>query len=387
MQLIPVNDTNTTKEFLKVPILINRGNPNWVRPIDDDINKIFDPKRNKLFRHGEAARWILKNDSGNLIGRVAAFLDKKKAFGEDQPTGGMGFFDCINDQTAANTLFDVCKNWLAERQMEAMDGPINFGERNEWWGLLVEGFNMPTYNMNYNPKYYEQLFENYGFQLYFNQYVYNYHVSDPIPEKYRDRAERIARNPQYTFKHLNKKYIDKYTEDFRNIYNEAWSKFYNVPPMEVHQSKALMKVIKPILEEELMWFGYYDKKPVAFFLMLPDINPIINHLNGKLDLIGKLKFVYYRWSGKTRRMIGVLFGVTPDHQAKGVEGAIVMASAKVIQPMKKYDELEMNWIGDFNPKMIHLVDTVGGKLVRRYITYRKLFDASKPFNRHPIMNK
>jgi hypothetical protein len=155
--------------------------------------------------------------------------------------------------------------------------------------------------------------------------------------------------------------------------------------MEVHQSKALMKVIKPILEEELMWFGYYDKKPVAFFLMLPDINPIIKHLNGKLDLVGKLKFVYYRWRGETRRMIGVLFGVTPDHQAKGVEGAIVMASAKVIQPMNKYDELEMNWIGDFNPKMIHLVNSVGGKQVRRYITYRKLFDSSKPFKRHPTI--
>jgi hypothetical protein len=155
--------------------------------------------------------------------------------------------------------------------------------------------------------------------------------------------------------------------------------------MEEHQAKALMKVIKPILEEELMWFGYYDKKPVAFFLMLPDINPIIKRLNGKLDLVGKLKFVYYRWRGVTRRMIGVLFGVTPDHQGRGVEGAIVIASARVIQPMNKYDDLEMNWIGDFNPKMIHVVDSVGGKLVRRYITYRKLFDSSKPFKRHPMI--
>ena len=84
-------------------------------------------------------------------------------------TGGIGFFDCIDDQETANFIFDFCKNWLMERGMEAMDGPINFGERDKFWGLLIEGFHEPLYGMNFHAPYYQKLFENYGFQIYFNQ--------------------------------------------------------------------------------------------------------------------------------------------------------------------------------------------------------------------------
>ncbi|MDP4588198.1 MAG: hypothetical protein NWS86_08455, partial [Flavobacteriales bacterium] len=83
----------------------------------------------------------------------------------EQPTGGMGFFDCIDNQEAANLLFETCKKWLNEQGAEAMDGPINFGEKDRFWGLLVENFtDLSSYALNYNPDYYVRLFENYGFQ-------------------------------------------------------------------------------------------------------------------------------------------------------------------------------------------------------------------------------
>src|SRR6266498_4907351 len=108
MQLIEVTDKKTTKEFIEVNVVINKNDPNYIRPLDKDIHEVFDPKKNKAFRYGEATRWILKTIEGRLIGRIAAFINKKyKNKGDDVPIGGIGFFDSVNDQNAADMLFDV----------------------------------------------------------------------------------------------------------------------------------------------------------------------------------------------------------------------------------------------------------------------------------------
>ena len=110
----------------------------------------------------------------------------------------MGFFECINDKQAAHQLFDACKTWLQQHGMEAMDGPINFGDREQWWGLLVDGFTPPNYAMPYNSLYYKELFESYGFQNYFNQYTYRRDFSrDGIKPEILEKANRVFQNPDY----------------------------------------------------------------------------------------------------------------------------------------------------------------------------------------------
>src|SRR5436189_3919338 len=129
MQLLPVTDKITAQQFLQVAVELHKNEPNWIRPLDKDINEVFDKEKNKAFRFGETIRWILKDDEGKLIGRIAAFINSKyKNKGDDVPVGGIGFFECINDQDAADLLFDNAKHWLIQHGMEAMDGPINFGE-------------------------------------------------------------------------------------------------------------------------------------------------------------------------------------------------------------------------------------------------------------------
>src|SRR6476646_7511897 len=174
MQIIEVNNASTAKDFMKVNVLMNKHNPNYIRPLDHEIDDVFDASKNKHLRHGEIKRWILKNENEELLGRVAAFTNSKYVNkGTEFPTGGVGFFDCINDQSAANKLFDTAKEWLQSKGMEAMDGPINLGDRDKWWGLLVEGFDIePIYGMSFNPDYYEKLFFGYGFENYYNQYYY-----------------------------------------------------------------------------------------------------------------------------------------------------------------------------------------------------------------------
>ena len=128
------------KEFLVLPVALYKDDKNWVRPLDSDITKVFDKDKNPFFKHGECTRWLLRDESGKCVGRVASFIDEDTCRLDSYTVGGMGFFECINDQEAAFMLFDRCRAWLEERGMEAMEGPENFGERNEWWGLLVDGF-------------------------------------------------------------------------------------------------------------------------------------------------------------------------------------------------------------------------------------------------------
>jgi hypothetical protein len=110
-------------------------------------------------------------------------------------------------------------------------------------------------------------------------------------------------------------------------------------------------------------------------------------VHGKLDWIGKLKFLWHTFRKTNRKAFGILFGIVPKHQGKGVDGAMVMNAREVLQEKyDRYDEYEMNWIGDFNPRMINVVEQVGGHVAKRHATYRKLFDESKPFKRSTILH-
>jgi hypothetical protein len=377
------------REFLLFPLTLYKNLPQWIRPLDKDVENVFNPEKNKTFRHGECIRWILTNDQGVTIGRVAAFIDQKTLTkGNDQPTGGIGFFECINNRQAAFALFDQCKNWIESKGAQAMDGPINFGSRDRWWGLLIDGFERePNYQCNYNPPYYKDFFETYGFKEYFKQLTFARKIIDPLSPKLAYKADLIAKDPDYEFRHLRKDEIGKLGEYLRTVYNGAWANRAENPEINSQQAALIVKQMKPILDEKLLYFGFYKGKPISFFLSLPEINQIFKHVNGKLDWLGKVKFVWYQFRKINTKAFGILFGVVPEHQGKGADGAMILAARKVLQDeYKRYDEYEMNWIGDFNPKMITVVEQVGGFVSKTHITYRKLFDESKPFRRHPILN-
>lgn len=385
LSIIEVTTRETAEKFLRLPFSIYKGDPAFIAPLQQDIEKVFDPAKNKYFEHGECTRWILEED-GKGIGRIAAFINHRTANIEDQPTGGCGFFECTDNQQAANLLFDTAKNYLQQRGMQAMDGPVNFGERNAWWGLLVEGFTPATYQMNYNPPYYRQLFEAYGFRDYFQQYSYSIDINAPRPERYKAIIDRLRKTGDYTFRHIEKNKLNKYAEDFRIIFNKTWKFLPNFKEMSEEQAQKLIAGFKPVLVDYLAWFAYYKGEPVALFLMLPELNGWFKHVNGNLNLWGKLKFLWLKtFDTSNRKVFGIVFGVVPEHQKKGLEGAIVMAADDVVRPKKRWDEIELVWIGDFNTRMIRTCEILGAKLAKRHITYRKLFDETKEFKRHPVI--
>jgi GNAT superfamily N-acetyltransferase len=382
--LIEVTDRKTKKDFHELPVRLKRDDDNWIRPLNNDIEKIFDPDQNKSFRKGNAIRWLLKNKSNKVIGRIAAFYDTTSAKKNDQPTGGVGFFECINDEDAANCLFDAAREWLKSNGMEAMDGPINFGDRDHFWGCLSEGFYPPLYNMPYNQPYYNELFTNYGFKNYFNQYTY--HI--PMTPEYLDpviveNGNRLLNNPSYEFRAIGLKNREKYAEDFVTIFNEAWAKFPGVKPMRKQQASLMFKKMKPLVDPRAIYYAYHEGRPIGFFFMIPDLYQSYKKFNGKFHLVNKLRLLYDLKVAKSfTSLVGLIFGVVPDYQKKGIPNGIIMKFAEqVVKPDFRYTDLEMNWIGDFNPSMMKLAEQIGAKIRKTHITYRYLFDRTKEFKR------
>jgi hypothetical protein len=373
MVITEVKDKPTKKAFLDVARLIYKDDENWVCPLDNDIDAVFDPKKNNFHEFGKCTRWILRDDTGKLIGRVAAFVNSKKAFNYEQPTGGMGFFECINDKNTAFLLFNTAKNWLKENGMQAMDGPINFGENDTFWGLLTEGFTPPSYGMNYNPAYYKAFFDEYGFKTSYEQITNHLLVHKPFPERFYKIAKWVTQKPGYEFKHLDAKNIEKFAADFIEIYNDAWAGFENFVPITYSTILESFQKMKPIMDENMIGFAYVNGEPASFNIILPDANQMIKPLKGKLNLIGKLKFLYRKWKG-VNRMRAIVMGTKQKFQNHGLESALFIKLGEYVLPLNQYEILELSWVGDFNEKMVALHAAMGATFANRHLTMRYIFD-------------
>lgn len=383
-----VTDKRQKREFLDLAKRIYKGNRHWVCPLDNDIEARFDPTKNEMFSEGEACRWLARNEQGEVVGRIAAFYNRNYAFHDDQPTGGCGFFESIDSQVVADLLFDTAKHWLQERGMEAMDGPVNFGDRDQWWGLLVEGFELqPLYANNYNPTYYKSLFEKYGFQNYFNQHTYSRNIKVGVfNQSVYDRVKRLEETPGYRIEHISLKDMEQVTDDFRMIYNKAWALFTGVKPIDQAHAHKILKTIRPIIDPKLIYFAYFNDEPVGFFINIPDLNRIIGRFNGKMNWFNKLRLIYLlKVARKADRIFGLIFGVAPEFHGKGIESGMMYAFEKVVARGEiDYKTLELAWIGDFNPVMMRVAESyVCATKYKMHTTYRYLFDRTKEFKRCP----
>jgi hypothetical protein len=387
MEVIKVSGKKTVKDFHKVPEILYRNDANFIPALHLMVESTFNPEKNPKFKDGDACRWILK-EGNSLIGRIAAFYDEGYTIGYDQPTGCFGFFECINNQQAANILFDTAKEWLVNNGMEAMDGPVNFGENFFNWGLLVDGFQPQTYGMQYHPPYYRNLFETYGFKTFYEQYSYSLDITNPdLPDRFWKIAAWVAKKPGYSYRHFTFEDQEKFIRDFIEIHRMAWSGHSNYKPAEYDQLKELIDQAKFILEEEFIWYVYHNDEPIAFYMMIPDLNQILQKMSsGKLNLMNILKLYYYKRKRTISRCRVIVLGVVPKFQRLGIESGIFYQLKKVMLRKPWYKDMEMSWIGDFNPKMIALFEPFGATKTLTHLTMRFLFDPDREFKRAAIID-
>ncbi len=380
---ILVNSSALKKEFLNFPVRLFKNDKNYIRPLDDDIEAVFDKEKNKFFKSGECERFLFQNEKKETVGKVAVFINQQ--YEQEQPTGGIGFFDCINDQSTANFIFDFCKNWLQQRGMEAMDGSINFGERDKFWGILTDGFDEPLYGMNYNLPYYKDLFENYGFKVYFNQLCYSRPVHSDVSRIFTVMNAKHSKNPAISAKPLKKNQLEKFAKDFTEVYNKAWESHGQGKQMNYAETLKMFRSMKPVINEYISWFVYENDKPIAMWINIPDLNQWFKYLNGKFGILQKLKFLWLKQFKKNTKMVGVVFGIVPEWQRTGIDGYMIWEGTKHLRQHTDFEIIEMQWIGDFNPKMMKVAQALDTKVTRTLATYRYLFDRDKEFERHPII--
>lgn len=388
-RIFEVKSAADKKAFIRFPKQLYRHDPNWVCPLDSEVEAVFDPRKNPSFRHGEAARFLLAGSDGNIAGRVAVFIDYVRSAANSQPTGGLGYFEVIENREAAFMLFDTAKEWLAARGMEAMDGPINFGENDVNWGLLVEGFMQQGFGMPYNKEYYRHFFEEYGFNKYFEQYSYHREVRGPdnkivmFPERMVKIAEWLSKRQGYSFSHFEKRNSEKYIDDLVEVYNATWSVYKeDFTPLEKDFLRETLNKTKAFMDEELIWFAYFRERPVAFFILYPDLNQILKHLNGRLHPLNIIRFFCYKATHEMTRMRAIVGGVNPSHQNSGIESAIFLQLYNVFKRKKWYRELELSWVGDFNPRMIAIYEALGAQRAKTHYTYRYMINSKIPFVRY-----
>ncbi|MDP2423798.1 MAG: hypothetical protein Q8M23_05560, partial [Bacteroidales bacterium] len=314
----------------------------------------------------------------------AAFYNYAKANKFDQRTGGLGFFECINNKEAAFLLFDACRQWLLKAGMEAMDGPINFGENDSYWGLLVDGFENPSYGMYYHKPYYKALFEEYGFKEYYEQITNKIDLSRKFPERFWKIADWVRQKPGFSFEHFKKSRLDKYLNDVKEVYDQAWVYHEHFTPLNKDVLKAEFIKAKHILDEEFIWFAYHDNNPIAFLVMIPDVNQLLKHFNGRLSLLDKLRFLRLKKKNLLTKARITVMGVVPRFQRYGIESAIFWYMDKMMQHKPNYKEIELSWVGDFNPKMQRLHAAVEGTFSKKHITYRIIFDGRPVSKAHTI---
>ncbi|WP_294290435.1 hypothetical protein [uncultured Chryseobacterium sp.] len=376
-----VQNDSQKKEFLEFPARLYKNDKNYIRPRNIDIEDVFNPEKNKAFKTGECARFLFRNKQQETVGKVAVFING--TYQQKQLTGGIGFFDCINDQKTADFIFDYCKNWLQQRGIEAMDGPINFGERDKFWGLVIEGFIEPLYGMNYNFPYYKDLFENYGFKIYFEQLCFSRPIFAEVSRVFTVMHAKHSKNPDISAQPMTKSHLEKFARDFTEIYNKAWAAHGEGKQMEESKVLKMFKMMKPIINEHISWFVYDKEKPVAMWMNIPDTNQWFKYLNGKFGWWEKLKFLWIKKFRKNEKMIGLVFGVVPEWQRKGLEGYMIWEGTQHLRKHTDFKVTEMQWIGDFNPKMIRIAENLDTTVTRKLATYRYLFDRNKNFERHP----
>ncbi len=346
-----------------------KDDPNWVPPLIADRKKLLDPEKNPFWQHAEIGMFLAKRD-GKIVGRIAAITNETHNRIHEDRVGFFGFFESEDRISTAHALFAAAAEWLAERGMEVMRGPVN-PSINDEAGLLVDGFNdPPQILMTYNPEYYVPLIESYGFTKVKDLYAWKLTPEFLSPKLERVQAAvRERENLKIrTFRFSPKSDFQQDVEILREIYNTAWEPNWGAVRMNRDEFNALAADLKQVAAKDLVLIVEAARRPVGFALALPDINQALIR-NRKGGLLGAL---WHLVTGRKRIKRGriVVLGVVPAFQRRGIDAVLYHEIGTRMVRDHGYGEAEASWVLEDNEMMNRAARMMKGTV---YKTYR-LFD-------------
>jgi hypothetical protein len=221
--------------------------------------------------------------------------------------------------------------------------------------------------------------------VYFEQLCFSRPIFAEVSRVFMVMHAKHQRNPDISAQPMKKNNLKKFARDFTEIYNKAWAAHGEGKCMEESKVLKMFKTMKPIINEHISWFVYEKEKPIAMWMNIPDLNQWFKYLNGKFGLLQKLKFLWVKKFKKNEKMVGLVFGVIPEWQKKGIEGYMIWEGTQHLRKHTDFTVTELQWIGDFNPKMIKIAENLDTTVTKKLATYRYLFDRNKEFERHPVL--
>jgi GNAT superfamily N-acetyltransferase len=369
IEIVPLSRSpRDVMRFLKVSYAVYGDDPHWVAPLLMDLKKVFTDA-NPLFEHAEMQLWVARR-GGRDVGRMAGIIDQGHIRVTKEQAGFFGFFECVNDREVSGRLFKAVADWAARRGMKRLLGPMN-PTTNDECGLLVEGFDSaPVFMMTYNPRYYVGLVEAEGFRKAKDLLAF-YMDLEKIP---MERLGRIAtkikqRNPELTFRPVKRKTLEQDLGQVKEVYNAAWEDNWGFVPMTDAEMDFTAARLKPLLMDGLIWLAEAKGEPVAFLLAVPDYNIALQPLKGRLLTPKVLGFIPYLlgWKCPPRTRV-ITLGVKKRYRGKGLESALLIEGLRVgINAGVR--ESEASWILEDNEAMCKVLESIGGRVYKRYRIY------------------
>ncbi|MFQ5883138.1 MAG: GNAT family N-acetyltransferase [Candidatus Methylomirabilales bacterium] len=363
MEVIPVTTHQDLRTFLRLPWRIYRDDPHWVPPILFEQRQILTGQH-PFFEKAEA-RLFLAKQGREVVGRIAGILDHHFLESHQEPVGFFGFFECLGDGGITEGLLAAAGNFLLEKGMRAIRGPVN-PSMHAPCGLLVEGFQSPpAFLMPYNPAAYQDLLEGAGCRKAKDLLAYNVRLSTDPPSKVLRPTEEAQRRG-FQVRQVNLKRLGHEVQIFRELYNSAWEKNWGFTPMTRTEARWMAKHLKPLILPHLTLIAEAGRSPIGFLMLLPDYNQALRHLNGRLGPLGLLKFLWYRRRIRDARLL--LLGVKPEYRIKGVDALLCLTAFQALKK-KGFSRVEISWVLEDNWAVLRMAQRFGGTLYKRYRIY------------------
>jgi GNAT superfamily N-acetyltransferase len=363
----PASSGRDMDAFIRFPLLHYCRDPFFVPHLLYERKKFFS-RSNPIFQFTEVVYFLARNEKGEILGRVTAHINERHNRHAGEKTGFFGFFECVEDQAAASALMAAAEDDLRARGVKVIRGPFNFST-NEECGFLVQGFDQPpSFMMPYTKPYYPDLMTRLGYSRAKDLLAYEYEYQGNIPDYLVRLSRRIRDRKQIVIRSIDMKHFVEDVETIFRVYNDAWSRNWGFVPVTEEEFRATAKDLRPIVDPSIVLIAEKEGRPVAFSVTLPDYNPVLKKMKGRLLPVGFLYLLFGRKS--IRRVRTLLLGVVAEHRLSGIEALLIHDTFEKGLP-KGYRAGEMSWILEDNVLMRRSIERMGAAIGKIYRIYEK----------------
>ncbi|MBN1852390.1 MAG: N-acetyltransferase [Pirellulales bacterium] len=365
LEILPVTTRHQKRQFLDFPWQIYRGDRNWIPPIRTDQKERVGFAYHPFYDNAEGQTFLARR-SGQPMGRILAVVNHAHNRRFNAADGFFGFFETADDPEVADGLLTAARDWLASRGMTTMRGPLN-PSINYDLGLLIDGFDSPPcIMMTYNPPYYAGLIEKAGFIKLKDAFAFWGHAGmlEVLDKKVEFVAKNVVERFNITVRSMDRARFKEEVRLFLDVYNRALVGMWGFVPLSEGEVNHMAATLKYLIVPELTAIAEIDGKAVGAMLALPDYNPRIKKINGRLFPFGFFRLLWNRKAIMKVRAIST--NVVPEYQAWGIGIALLTLLEKQVR-VWGIDEAEFSWVLEDN----HLSRTSlehGGAILQK--TYR-----------------